>query len=117
MSLDFYLESKITIINWNTQSWITEKQDVFGINITHNLNKMWEKAGCYNALYLSENKCASEIISSLKSAFLTMKENPQFYTLLESDNKWGTYQTALNSLNEIIEACELNLHSLIKISK
>ena len=80
---------------------------VVDMNITHNLGKMWQAAGIYEALYLSEGKTAKEILPTLKEGLAKMIANPEKYHALSAGNGWGTYRQAVPWLIELIEQFEL----------
>ena len=104
MSLDIWLE-------------VVKPCEIHSQNITHNLNKMWMKAGCYDALYNSAGKKAKKILPILKKAIDKMKKNPKAYKKLDSPNGWGTFEHALPWLEEFYEACGLNPDAIIGIDK
>ena len=99
MSLDFYLDNN------------------FGFNITHNLIPMWQKAGCYEALYLSEGKLAINILPSIESAICDMALNRKSYKAMDDENGWGTYEQALEFLQCVYELCTKHPTAIIEISK
>ena len=102
MSLDFYLE---------------KTEEVFESNMTHNVTDMWRKAGCYDALYMSDGIEASNVIPFLEKAIERMKLEPDEYKKLNPKNGWGDYETALKFLKEVLEGCYANEHAIIRISK
>lgn len=104
MSLDF---SIVAIAGTN----------VMDLNITHNIANMWREAGCYDALYNSEGKKASEIVETLRKAVVDMQVFPEKYKNLNSPNGWGTYENALPFLRKILRACEEHPDGEIHISK
>lgn len=95
----------------------TQPTEIFSRNATHNLNKMWKKAGIYDEVYNSEGKEAYKVVKALKVGLQKMVENPEEYQELAPSNGWGTYEGALSFLNDIIEACENNPNAEISISK
>lgn len=73
--------------------WLTEKieTEVVSKNMTHNVNKMWIKAGIYDALYNSEGKQAKEVIQILQDGLNEMLDNSEEYKKLNPPNGWGSY--------------------------
>lgn len=93
MSLDFSL-------------YKTQPTEVFSGNATHNLGRMWHKAGIHDALYESKDKLASSIILFLEAGLEKMKAEPDEYRKLNAPNGWGTYEGAIRFLEEVISACK-----------
>lgn len=93
MSLDFYLNVK-------------EVGNVFDCNYTHNVVPMWKKSGVYDALYNSEGKKAKDIISILRDGIEEMESKPEEYKSLNPKNQWGSYDTALPWIREVLKNCE-----------
>jgi hypothetical protein len=104
MSLDFYLE-------------VTKPTTVYSGNMTHNIIPMWQKAGCYDALYNSEGLKAEDIIVFLFRAITDMELKPDEYKKLNPKNGWGDYESALDYLKEVYQACNANLDAIIGVSK
>jgi hypothetical protein len=75
-------------------------------NITHNVAKMWREAGCYEALYESAGKLASEVVPILKASLETMRADPVLYRTFNPENGWGNYEGAVRWLGEVIEEFE-----------
>lgn len=86
-------------------------------NYTHNVREMWIKAGCYDALYSSDGKKASETLPILNQAILHMSANADEYRKLNPANGWGSYEGALTFLKEWRDFCEQHLDLLIVVSK
>ena len=80
--------------------------EVFDTNITHNLSRMWDVVGVYDALYESEGKRPGDYIEVLRAGVADMEANPDKYEALNSPNGWGTYKHALPWLKEVLAAYE-----------
>lgn len=104
MSLDFYLHKKIYT-------------EIFSGNATHNLTEMWNKSGVYDALYMSDNKKAGEIVDILRKGYDDMIKNREEYEKFNPSNGWGSYDAALRFLRETMHACEENPDADISVSK
>lgn len=87
------------------------------LNYTHNVREMWIKAGCYDALYNSDGKKASETLPILHQAILHMSNNGPEYIQLNPANGWGSYEGALKFLKEWREICEQHPDMLIGVWK
>lgn len=90
---------------------------VFQCNITHNVSSMWQKAGCYEALYLSEGKIAINILPSIEGAICDMALNRKSYKAMDPPNGWGSYELALEFLQYVYEACTKFPTTIIEIHK
>jgi len=104
MSLDFSLQQ-------------LEITDVYSGNMTHNVTPMWKLAGIYDDLYNSDGKKAKDVVKNLKKGLRIMKFGKRRFSKLNPENGWGSYESAVKYLKEIIDACELYPESDISISK
>lgn len=86
-------------------------------NITHNVSGMWCKAGCYEALYESENKKAKDVVGFLIEALNEMILHPFDYEKLEPDNGWGTYKDAIHWLLDVSIACTKYPDATIRVDR
>jgi hypothetical protein len=105
-----------------------EREEVYGANITHNLNKMAIEAGLYEALWRPyqliggynipeddddaeyaferENKIlAKDIISHLEKGLKELKERPEYYKKFNPSNGWGSYEGLVKFTENYLEAC------------
>lgn len=83
--------------------------DVFTANITHNLNKMADEAGIYQALWRPEElqiTKAAQLLEPLRIGLNRLKDKPHFYKKFEPENKWGSYEGLVKFIEKYIEACE-----------
>ncbi len=131
MSLDVYLTDP-------TATYDTES--LFSSNITHNLWKMADKAGIYEALWRpyrliewysipekdydaeyefekQQEIKASFIIPYLEKWLKDMKKRRKFYEKLNSPNWWGTYEHFVYWIEEYLEACKRYPDSIVNISR
>ena len=91
MSLDVYLEKA-----------------VYTSNITHNLNKMAEEAGIYEALWRPDEigLCnAEELIQPLSAGLNLMLKEPDRFKKLNPENGWGSYEVFVAFVSEYLAAC------------
>ena len=82
------------------------RRSIVDYNITHNVSRMWRRAGCYEALYESSGKLAKDIVPALEEAVRRMRAEPDEYTRLNSPNGWGTYAHALPWLERVLADCK-----------
>jgi len=100
MSLDFYLITKD--IDGNDHTVLSE-------NITHNLTKMADKAGIYDALWRPEEKNykkAKDIIKVLEAGLKKLKDKPEYYKKFNAPNGWGLYEHFVPFAESILEGCK-----------
>ena len=94
--------------------------EIYSANITHNLNKMAEAAGIYEAVWRPEEHGythAKDIIEILESGINKMKENPDYYKTFNAPNGWGTYGNFLPWLEKYLEACKKDPDAEIQVSR
>lgn len=106
MSLDFYL-------NWTPPE--PQPERVFSTNYTHNVTPMWREAGVYEALYKSEGKKAAEIITALERGIADMEARPEVYRVMNPENGWGSYDTALIWLRKVLAACRVHPDTVVGV--
>ena len=97
-----------------------ETECVFDANITHNLNKMADEAGIYEACWRPEEigaTKASDIIPILEKGFEDMKARPEHYKKFDSPNGWGKYEDFLPWVESYLKACEENPDATIEVSR
>lgn len=61
--------------------------NVFSRNITHNVNVMWDAAGCYDALYESHGKRVADILPELEAGLAAMLADPSKYRAMNPSNE------------------------------
>ena len=117
MSLD------ITLIDPNvTQKSFNDylRACVFEINITHNLAKMADKAGIYEAIWRPEEIGATRaihIIELVKDGIKKLEKDPEYFRQFDAKNGWGTYNQFIPWLKRYLEGLEENPDSIIEISR
>lgn len=122
MSLDVYLYSEVSQLPEPGQEWESENYyQLYWANITHNLGKMAQSAGCYVACWRPEEislDCrASDIRPSLTKAIADMEARPEHYTQFNSPNGWGTYENFLPWLKRYEFACRMNPTAKVRVSR
>jgi hypothetical protein len=119
----------------------TEEQttQVFHLNITHNLVKMAEAAGLYEAMWrpyklmqgyhesdnyeaeslFEENQVieAKMLIPFLKTGIAKLLAKPSDFTIFEPNNGWGTFIQLVNTAKDYLEACEKYLEAQVITSR
>ena len=132
-------------LEWNNcikfAKWYKDNNtiEIKSFNITHNLNKMAEEAGIYNALWrpykllpsypLKFNNAyddemafednatvtTSLIIDPLELGLTLLKSNPKRFKAFNPDNGWGTYEILCKVTSEYLEKCKQNPNSIISV--
>jgi hypothetical protein len=103
MSLDVYLYATV-----DTGGEKPHEVELYTRNITHNVGKMWTKAGVWEALYESHGKIAQDILPALERGVAHMAAHREEYTPLNPPNGWGNYEGALDFLSEYTAECRSN---------
>ena len=127
MSLDVSLYRNYHVSYDEGKTLEPQREEVYGANITHNLGKMAEKAGIYEALwrpyqlkegynipeddYDAEYEFeeanpvkAHEIIEIIEKGLTDMKKRPKHYEKFNSPNGWGMYHNFVPWIEEYLKA-------------
>jgi hypothetical protein len=103
VSLDFYIQ------NSKCEHCGRGPDTLFHGNITHNLNYMAEAVNLYDVLWhpekISEVVLAKDIMPRLESALRLLKEYPESYNEFEPGNGWGSYESFVEFVENVLEAC------------
>jgi hypothetical protein len=92
----------------------------YSANITHNLNKMAEEAGIYQALWRPEEiglYYASDLIEPLSVGLAKLVADPDHYKTFNSPNGWGMYEHFVPFVAKYLEACIANPDATIYVSR
>lgn len=87
--------------------------EVFWKNYTSNVSQMWRHAGI--DLQDFNGREASEIIQPLTMAIQEMARDPEFYTAMNPENGWGSYEGCLNFLREILDAATIHYKGRLEV--
>ena len=115
------------------------KIEVYNANITHNLNKMADKAGIYKALwrpfqlhkdfkpsFTDEEKDdfeeyaivrAKEISGIIEKGLEDMKKRPDYYKQFDSPNGWGLYIHFVPFIEKYLKALKENPDAIVIVSR
>ena len=113
MSLDVSL-NRVRYVSFDMETFTPEIQELYRANITHNLGKMAEAAGIYDALWrpyrlhkdykhfdIYEEEMAfedavsiysSDIVDIVEKGYKKLKSKPLYYSKYNSPNGWGMYE-------------------------
>lgn len=93
---------------------------VYSDNTTHNLIKMANAAGIYEALWepgaIAVEK-AGDIVEKLENGLDKLKNDPVFFKQYDASNGWGTYEQFLSFVENYLEACRQNPTAVIEIKR
>ena len=98
----------------------TSPHCVFDSNITHNLAKMAEAAGIYQACWRPEDiriTTARELIPHLELGLERLRFDPKRFEALAPENGWGTYQGLVHFVVEYLSACREHPDAAIEVSR
>lgn len=112
MSLDFWLNAHVDLGGPELETF-----NVFEVNITHNLGRMAEAAGVYDALWCSAEKSAADIAPELEKGIALMEEDPERFRAFNPPNGWGSYDDFVPVLKSILEACKKAPKAIIGVWK
>lgn len=140
MSLDVRLYRNYHVSYDGGKTLEEKKEELYSANITHNLNKMADEAGLYEALwrpyklkknydiieddynneYEFENSNpvkANEIISIIEKGLKDMKAKPSYYKKFDSLNGWGLYVHFIPFIEEYLEALKKYPDAFVECSR
>lgn len=106
MSLDVYLE--------------IENQSVYEANITHNVNRIAEAAGCYRELWRPDEigvETASQLIEPLKAGLITLVSDPVRLEAHNPENGWGSYDGLVQFVTAYLKACIQHPDATVRVSR
>lgn len=87
---------------------ISESNEVYTDNITHNLGKMAKEAGIYTELWSPEElgiTKAHQLIDPLTNGLLRLLESPEHFEKINPVNGWGDYNGLVNFVTQYLIAC------------
>ena len=140
MSLDVYLNRKRYLSYDEGKTYTEDDEQVYWANITHNLGKMADEAGVYEALWRphrlkegynilesdhqaewkfeEENKTtAKDIIPLLEKGLADLKSRPEHFEKFNSSNGWGMYEHFVPFVEKYLEACKEYPDAIIEVSR
>jgi hypothetical protein len=91
-----------------------EPVDVFEWNYTSNGARMWREAGV--DLRDLNGKNALHAMGPLAQAIGLMIEQPERFRALEPDNGWGSYDSLVPALQELLQAMARHHKTTVRVS-
>jgi hypothetical protein len=115
MSLDFYLREPHTCPKCGHQE-PSDAEPVYHNYTTHNLGKMANKAGIYEALWRSTDSKAGDLIPSLEKGLAKLRAKPVYYAKYTPPNGYGTYAGLVTFTEDVLRACRLHPNAVVECS-
>lgn len=82
--------------------------DLYSANITHNLARMADAAGIYQALWRPEEigiTLADQLVKPLEDGLTLLRSDPDRFKAFNPDNGWGDYDGLVGFVEKYLEAC------------
>lgn len=111
MSLDITLYIEV-----DTGGDEPHRVDLFDASVTHNLGKMADAAGIYQAVWRPGEHGFTDagiLIPVLEVGVERMESDPAKFEALNPENGWGSYERFLPWLKNYLEACKEHPKALI----
>jgi hypothetical protein len=138
MSLDVSL-NRIKYVSYDMETFAPENEELYWANITHNLGKMADKAGIYDALWrpyrlhkdynhydIYEDEIAFEesitiyakdIVKIVEKGLKKLINKPDYYAKFNSPNGWGTYENFVPWVERYLEALKQYPESKVLVDR
>jgi hypothetical protein len=108
--------------------WLTMEVDTGGSephhvelgswNITHNLNSMAGEAGFYRQLWHGEGvETAGDLIEPLEQGLAAMHKDPDKFKLLNPSNGWGSYDSLVPWVTDLLASCKKHPKAKVEIER
>lgn len=84
------------------------EEEVYGANITHNLNKMADVAGLYQHVWRPDENgivYAHQLTLVLSKGLVELLSKPNVYKEYDDTNGWGTYNDFVPWIAKYLAAC------------
>ena len=117
----------------------TKEKRVYSSNITHNLGKMADNAGLYEALWRPYMMCdgyiksddydkeyefeskqvilAKMLIEKVEKGLKQLKSNPEYYKTFDSPNGWGIYEHFVPFVENYLNALKEYPNARVEVSR
>lgn len=98
----------------------SDTEEVYWANITHNLSKMADEAGIYEALWRPDEHGmthAHQLIEPLRAGLAKLKADPEHYETFNAPNGWGMYHHFVPFVEDYLGACEKYPDAKVRVSR
>lgn len=95
-------------------------ESVGNFNITHNLGRMANEAGIYEALWRPEEKgwkYAKDIVPILEKGLADLKANPEYFERFNAPNGWGMYEHFVPFVESVLETYKEYPEGQLEVSR
>lgn len=85
------------------------RDDVWSLNITHNLTQMATAAKIYYTLWRPEEiniEYTNQILPQLEKGLARLLSDPEKFKKYNPTNGWGSYETLVGFIEKYIKACK-----------
>ena len=92
----------------------------YDANITHNLNKMADAAGVYQACWRPEEigvTHAKQLIPLLRAGLEKLTDDPARFKQFNPENGWCTYDGLVSFVRQYLAACEDHPNAAVSVSR
>ena len=116
MSLDISLIEKGVYPCPHCGQMHESSKEVYEANITHNLGKMANEVGIYEALWKPRSVgvvTGDDLAGILEVGIQRLESSPEYYKAFDMSNDWGTYDQFVPWLKELLEACKKNPDAVV----
>jgi len=99
---------------------ISETQERYWRNITHNLGDMAEAAGIYKHLWRPDEigiTKASELIEPLSTGLKLLVDKPEEFRKYNPANGWGDYGGLVAFVTDYLSACRAYPNATVRVSR
>lgn len=97
-----------------------DAEEFFSANITHNLSRMADAAGMYDALWRPKMNGfirASQLIPVLEKGLALLKEHPARFERYNALNGWGLYRHFVPFVEQYLAACKKYPYAKVRVSR
>jgi len=94
--------------------------ELYDSNITHNLTRMAEAAGIYQACWRPEEigvTKAKQLVPLLEEGLRKLKEDPERYQQFNASNGWGLYEHFVPWVEAYLAACREHPEADVSVSR
>lgn len=97
-----------------------ERECVYEANVTHNLNRMADAAGIYEALWRPDEMGitkACDLVPLLKAGLEKLAADPEHFKTFNPTNGWGSYEGLVEFVAAYLQACERYPTADVRVSR
>lgn len=99
---------------------VVREVEAYEANITHNLNRMADAAGLYEALWRPEEvglMKAGQLIEPLERGLNRLIGDPEHFKQYNPASGWGSYDHLVRFVTKYLEACRAYPEATVRVSR